>query len=76
MIIRVNIDNALIAYSKAEDALNIKKSSFIIDNVEFALNKYDGFDGDWVNGEITNSLVRNNGNDGFDFSGSKVVCSE
>lgn len=69
----VNIDNSLISYSKAEDALNIKKSSFNIDNVEFSFNKYDAFDGDWVNGEITNSLVRNNGNDGLDFSGSKVV---
>lgn len=69
----VNIDNSLISYANSEDAINIKKSSFNIDNVEFAFNKYDAFDGDWVSGEITNSLVHNNGNDGLDFSGSKVV---
>ena len=72
----INVNDSLISYTKAEDAINIKKSSFKINNVEFAHNKYDAFDGDWVNGEISNSFVHNNGNDGFDFSGSRVVVKD
>ena len=56
----------------SDDALNIIRSEFFMDDVLFADVFADGFDSDFSSGEIINSQVVRAGNDGFDFSGSSV----
>lgn len=56
----------------SEDALNIVKSKFEINNLLFNENKSDAIDIDFGIGSINNSDFKNIGNDGIDFSGSKV----
>ena len=58
--------------SYAEDALNIVSSDFSINRCDFFNHESDGFDGDFVNGEIADSQFREIKGDAVDFSGSKT----
>ena len=69
-MIDVNISN-----SYAEDALNIIKSNFMIDNLSLNNTRSDGIDSDFSSGTIKNSKFKNIGGDALDFSGSEVNVS-
>ncbi len=56
----------------SEDALNIVRSSFNIENLSFNENISDAIDVDFGEGKISNLSFKNIGNDGIDFSGSKA----
>ena len=68
----VKLRNVVISNSKCEDALNIVRSNFNIDQLKIITSYSDGFDADFCTGEIRNSMFINIGNDGMDFSGSKI----
>ena len=59
----------------AEDALNIIRSDFLIQNVIFNDVASDAFDSDFSNGKITDTIFTNIGNDAIDVSGSNIELS-
>ena len=61
--------------NNSEDALNIIRSAFAIDDLHIASTTSDGFDADFCRGQIKNSRFVNTGNDCIDFSGSAVNIS-
>lgn len=69
----VDIENCSFSENRSEDALNIIRSEFVVDSTAFANTYSDAFDGDFVNGSITNSVFTNAGNDGIDVSGSDIT---
>ena len=68
----VQMKNVLFLRNRSEDALNIVRSNFTLDNVEFTDIFADALDADFSNGKIVNSKFTNIGNDGIDVSGSDV----
>lgn len=68
----INIKNAVFTDNATEDALNIVRTHFSFENVEFANAPSDAFDGDFVSGNITNTSFHDIGGDAFDVSGSVV----
>ncbi len=58
-----------------EDALNVIRSRYKMDDCFFSDTEFDGFDNDFCKGEINNTTFRNIGNDAMDFSGSIVTVS-
>ena len=69
----VDITNCKIEHSLAEDSLNIISARFNIHDSMFTHNKSDGFDGDFVDGNISDCSFSNIGGDGIDLSGSDVL---
>jgi hypothetical protein len=67
----VEIKNVSFKDISSEDAVNIIKSNYKIDDVEFNEILSDAIDIDFGTGEIINSNFKNIGNDGIDFSGSE-----
>ena len=63
----LKIDNA-----PCEDALNIIRSEFNIQNLEISNCASDAFDADFCTGKLSGAVFRNSGNDCIDFSGSMV----
>ena len=68
----VFLNNVRFADNLSEDALNIIRSSFQMDSVSFSNTFSDAFDGDFIDGEITNSTFAYAGNDAIDVSGSTL----
>ncbi|MCP3931957.1 MAG: hypothetical protein GY705_23020 [Bacteroidetes bacterium] len=68
----VSINNCSFRNSVCEDALNIIRSDFTLQNSYFSDTRFDALDVDFSKGEITNCRFTNAGNDGGDFSGSVV----
>jgi hypothetical protein len=60
------------ADNQAEDALNVVRGAFRLDATTFRGAASDAFDGDFCEGEITNSAFLGQRNDGIDVSGSSV----
>ena len=60
---------------KGEDALNLKKSSGIIEGCIFKNNPSDAIDLDWSNVPVLNSRFENNKGDAIDLSGSRILLS-
>ncbi len=58
--------------NRSEDALNIIKSNFVMNEVVFSNTQSDAFDGDFVTGTIRNALFADLGNDAIDVSGSNL----
>jgi hypothetical protein len=71
----VEISHASFTNNNCEDALNIIRSDFRMENTTFANTKSDAFDGDFVKGVIKNSTFVSAGNDGIDVSGSDIELS-
>ncbi len=71
----VEMINCLIKNNLCEDALNIIRSNFNINNLKIFNTYSDGFDADFCTGTITQSVFKNTGNDCIDFSGSDVDIS-
>ncbi|MDA3817700.1 MAG: right-handed parallel beta-helix repeat-containing protein [Prolixibacteraceae bacterium] len=55
-----------------DDALNVVRSNFDVDNCRFIEANSDAFDSDFCTGTVTNSLFERPGNDAIDFSGSEI----
>ncbi|MCW5515377.1 right-handed parallel beta-helix repeat-containing protein [Muriicola sp. Z0-33] len=68
----VEITNSTFEKNRSEDGLNIIRSEFIINGVNFKDTQSDAFDGDFVTGKLSNSSFVNCGNDGIDVSGSNL----
>ncbi len=68
----VNLIHTVFDGTKAEDALNIVKSDFLMQNVTVRNTPSDGFDSDFSKGKILSSHFENIGGDAVDFSGSQV----
>lgn len=66
----VNLDHVLIANNSCEDGLNIIRTHFEMKNTTFMNTQSDAFDGDFVQGTLTNCTFENLGNDAIDVSGS------
>ena len=58
--------------SRTEDALNIVRSEFTLENLVFRNILADGFDSDYSIGTMKNISFLKCGNDGLDVSGSKI----
>jgi len=69
----VRISYTSFTNNRSEDALNIIKTHFSMDEVLFSDTQSDAFDGDFVNGTIRNALFEDLGNDAIDVSGSKIM---
>jgi hypothetical protein len=52
------------------------RSEFFINGSFFENNQYDAFDGDFVQGIISNTKFFNNGNDAIDISGGVVTIND
>ncbi len=71
----VDLSHCSFEKNRSEDALNIIRSNFTLDQSTFIDTFSDAFDGDFVNGSITNSTFVNSGNDGIDISGSNLTLT-
>ena len=69
----VEMENCTFANNfNCDDALNIVRSNFMIENCQFENTFADAFDSDFCTGKVTNCIFENIGNDAIDFSGSDV----
>jgi hypothetical protein len=68
----VDIENVRISNVKAEDAINIIESSFLLNSVFIDNTVSDGLDSDFSKGSVLHSKLSNIGGDALDFSGSNV----
>ncbi|MBL4652357.1 MAG: right-handed parallel beta-helix repeat-containing protein [Flavobacteriales bacterium] len=68
----VSISNCSFINNQCEDALNIIRSTFVVDSSLFKYTHSDAFDGDFCTGKVLNSSFENIGNDAIDFSGSNI----
>ncbi|MEL6863157.1 MAG: right-handed parallel beta-helix repeat-containing protein [Bacteroidota bacterium] len=68
----VRINNCIIRNNVCEDALNIIRSKFKVQNSRIEQTFSDGFDADFCEGELVDSHFEKTGNDGIDFSGSQI----
>ena len=66
----VKINDVYISNSSAEDAINIIKSKFKIDNIKIENSLSDAIDIDFSEGYIKKIEINHAGGDGIDFSGS------
>ena len=72
----VHFTNCFFENFQTEDALNIISSKFNLDNVVFRNVSSDAFDGDFVQGTISNCYFIDIGGDGADFSGSDIQITD
>jgi hypothetical protein len=72
----VIIKNTVFSHNVSEDALNIIRSSFVIEGAIFKQIYRDAFDGDFVKGRISNSQFKVVGNDAIDVSGSDISVND
>ncbi|MDA7803380.1 CotH kinase family protein [Crocinitomix sp.] len=68
----VKMENCSIIGNHSEDALNVIRSDFSINNLTISDSYSDGFDADFCTGQLSNSNFSDTGNDCIDFSGSTV----
>ncbi|MBO6605388.1 hypothetical protein [Psychroserpens sp.] len=68
----VDISNSIFKNNRCEDGLNIIRSTFNLESSTFLNTFSDAFDGDFVQGTISNCEFTNSGNDGVDVSGSNI----
>lgn len=73
---QLSIKNCTFLNNNSEDALNLVRSSFAIENLLIKNAISDGLDADFCIGEIINSTFVNAANDCLDFSGSKVLVKD
>lgn len=71
----VEMSHTIIGNNSSEDALNIIRTSFLLDQVEFLNTLSDAFDGDYTDGTVKNCSFHSIGGDAFDVSGSEAVVT-
>lgn len=69
----VDLFDVSVKNNTCEDALNIVRATFTMDQVSISNTQSDAFDGDYVKGTIRNCKFDNLGNDAIDVSGSDLV---
>ncbi|MFC0603413.1 hypothetical protein [Winogradskyella pulchriflava] len=69
----VELEHVSVKNNKCEDALNIVRTNFTMNQVSISNTQSDAFDGDFVKGSILNCQFDNLGNDAIDVSGSDLV---
>ncbi len=69
----VKLNHCQFSNNSCEDALNIIRSDFEIQNMHLSHTFSDGFDADFCTGIVKDSYALNTGNDAFDFSGSQIT---
>jgi len=69
----VDISNAVFYRNQCEDALNIIRSDFTLENSGFDYIFSDAFDSDFSTGTVSGTKFTNIGNDAIDFSGSEIL---
>ncbi len=69
----VDFTNVKISNNHCEDGINVVRTEFTMDEMLFENIQSDAFDGDFVEGKISNSQFRNLGNDAIDVSGSNII---
>ena len=72
----VEISDSLFRGHRGEDALNLVRSQFLLDRVEFKDAPSDALDADFSDGEIRGGRYSEIGGDGIDVSGANVVVSD
>ena len=68
----VSITHCVFEKALGEDALNIVRTQFAIEDTTFSSAQSDAFDGDFTQGSVTNSRFINITGDGIDISGSDI----
>jgi hypothetical protein len=68
----VDLENVTFYRNQCEDALNIVRSDFNLNNSRFDYIFADAFDSDFSTGKVENTIFTNIGNDAIDFSGSEI----
>lgn len=68
----VNLDYVRIENNSCEDGLNIIRTHFTLSNSTIRNTQSDAFDGDFVQGTVSNCTFENLGNDAIDVSGSTL----
>lgn len=69
---QVGLSNCSFMNARSEDALNLIRCNFEIDGILIDKTYSDGFDADFCNGQLKNSVFKSTGNDCIDFSGSQI----
>tara|TARA_B100001287_G_scaffold127659_1_gene107628 strand:+ start:11517 stop:14471 length:2955 start_codon:yes stop_codon:yes gene_type:complete len=69
---QVSLRNCSFLNARSEDALNLIRCTFQIDGILIDKTYSDGFDADFCNGQLKNSVFKSTGNDCIDFSGSQI----
>jgi len=72
----VTIINTTFYRNQCEDALNIIRSNFTLENSVFDYIQSDAFDSDFSEGKVLETKFTNIGNDAIDFSGSQIVIKD
>lgn len=71
----VKITHTQFIKNQCEDALNIIRSNFTVEDCQFLDIYADAFDSDFCTGVLSNSLFERVGNDAIDFSTSQIEIS-
>ncbi|MEM7369181.1 MAG: right-handed parallel beta-helix repeat-containing protein [Bacteroidota bacterium] len=71
----VRITHCSFSNAHCEDALNLIRSPFDLQNSHISSALSDGLDVDFSKGKIDHLAVSNTGNDGIDLSGSEIILS-
>ncbi|WP_298893581.1 right-handed parallel beta-helix repeat-containing protein [uncultured Psychroserpens sp.] len=69
----VDLEFVAVKNNKCEDALNIVRAKFTMNQVAISNTQSDAFDGDFVKGTISNCQFDYLGNDAIDVSGSDLI---
>lgn len=72
----VDLENVSFYRNQCEDALNVVRSDFHLNNSSFDYIFADAFDSDFSTGKVENTVFTNIGNDAIDFSGSEIFISD
>ncbi|MEM0996270.1 MAG: right-handed parallel beta-helix repeat-containing protein [Bacteroidota bacterium] len=70
------IKNCRFVNNHCEDALNLVRCVFTMENSYVGYTFADGFDADFCNGRVNNCFFYKTGNDGMDFSGSTMTITD
>ena len=73
---KVTIENSDFSNLKSEDAINLFRCEYKIENIKIENTFSDAFDADFCVGFIKNCSFLNCGNDGVDISGGRLEISE
>ena len=73
---KVSIGNSVFTKLKSEDAINLFRCEFKIENIKIKNTFSDAFDADFCSGFMKNCSFINCGNDGVDISGGRLEISD
>ncbi len=68
----VFLNHCIFSNNTCEDALNVVRSDFDVENCTFSNTFGDAFDADFCTGKVSGCTFKNIGNDAIDYSGSTI----